>query len=72
MPYRKSIEDINTIEKLGRFGLDGSINAMFKERNLDQLKPHNELMDEFKRESNDEQQNFDYKRMSAYNAQFLP
>jgi len=36
-PYIKSIEDVNTIEKLGRFGLDGSVNAMFKEKNLNQI-----------------------------------
>ena len=75
VPYRKSIEDVNTIEKLGRFGLDGSVNAMFKEKNLNQIKPHFELMDDFRKESQnnfDEPKNFDYKRMSAYNAQFLP
>ncbi len=48
VPYKKSIEDLHTLDKLGRFGLNGSVPKMYTEKNLDQLRPHVELLDDFK------------------------
>ena len=57
------------IDRLNRFGLDGSINARFRQASIDQLHLHKDLVDDFKTDQNNE---IDFKRMSQFRAQFLP
>ena len=57
---KKSSDNVQ-IDRLGRFGLDGSVNAIYKEKGIDQLQPHTDLLDDFKNGGND---NIDFKRMS--------
>ena len=57
------------IDRLNRFGLDGSINARFRHASIDQLHLHKDLVDDFKTDQDNE---IDFKRMSQFRAQFLP
>ena len=60
----KRRDDIE-IDRLNRFGLDGSINARFKHASIDQLHLHKDLVEHFKTEKDDE---IDFKRMSQFRA----
>lgn len=64
----KRRDDIQ-IDRLNRFGLDGSINARFRHASIDQIHLHKDLVDDFRTDQNNK---IDFKRMSQFRAQFLP
>ena len=60
----KRRDDIQ-IDRLNRFGLDGSINARFRHASIDQIHLHKDLVDDFRTDQNNK---IDFKRMSQFRA----